>query len=325
MNRSTHHRWVAGLALAFGLTAPIASAEESGTITVGGTFQMEGLEGTVGADLAQIYANGVEHTWAVTLTGATWTRFSGLAGYTTSVEATVSELQFFGPDAAALNSIVAEPLAGARAILSMRNSYQDNGPDFGILQLQLLPAEGSTSGISFWADHDTGGSLSLFPTDTDGYPTVTSEPCSIWVEMTGIEDGRPGNGGRLTSWENTLTVAGDIGTPVPTTLSIADGSVLEGNRGSTKLSVRVTLANTSSHTITVGYRTVNGSALAKSDYTATSGTLTFPAGTTSLTITIPVKADRTVETDETFTVELFNAVGTTLGDAVATATIRNDD
>jgi endoglucanase len=68
---------------------------------------------------------------------------------------------------------------------------------------------------------------------------------------------------------------------------------------------------------------VGGTALAKSDYNAASGTLTFQPGVWSQTIT--VKTNRTREPDETFTVELFNAVGASVGDAIATGTILNDD
>jgi hypothetical protein len=70
---------------------------------------------------------------------------------------------------------------------------------------------------------------------------------------------------------------------------------------------------------------VAGTALAKSDCAAASGTLTFQPGVWSQTITITVKTDRTREPDETFTVELFNAVGGTVNDAVATGMILNDD
>jgi hypothetical protein len=108
-------------------------------------------------------------------------------------------------------------------------------------------------------------------------------------------------------------------------VSIADASVVEGNRGNTKLRMGVRLASTSDQTITVSYRTVNGTAVAKSDYNAASGTLTFQPGETAKTITISIKADRRSEANETFTVELFNAVGTTIEDGVATATIVNDD
>jgi hypothetical protein len=78
-------------------------------------------------------------------------------------------------------------------------------------------------------------------------------------------------------------------------------------------------------TVSVDYRTVAGTALAKSDYTAASGTLTFPPGVWSQTITITVNTDRKREPDETFTVELLNAVGASVVDAVATGTILNDD
>ena len=68
-----------------------------------------------------------------------------------------------------------------------------------------------------------------------------------------------------------------------------------------------------------------GAALAKSDYNAASGTLTFPPGVWSQTITITVNTDRKREPNETFTVELFSTFGGTVGDAVATGTILNDD
>jgi hypothetical protein len=45
----------------------------------------------------------------------------------------------------------------------------------------------------------------------------------------------------------------------------------------------------------------------------------------SKTITIAVTGDHKREPNETFTVQLFNAVGATLGDAVASGTILNDD
>jgi hypothetical protein len=68
-----------------------------------------------------------------------------------------------------------------------------------------------------------------------------------------------------------------------------------------------------------------GAALAKSDYNAASGTLVFQPDVWSQTITITVKTDRKREPDETFTVELLNAVGASVVDAVATGTILNDD
>ena len=62
-----------------------------------------------------------------------------------------------------------------------------------------------------------------------------------------------------------------------------------------------------------------------SDYTATSGTLTFAAGETSKTVSVPVLDDVHDEGAETLTLTLFNARGAVIADASATGTISNSD
>ena len=99
----------------------------------------------------------------------------------------------------------------------------------------------------------------------------------------------------------------------------------EGNSGTTNAVFTVTLSAASASTVTVDYATANGTATAGSDYTAATGTLSFAAGTTSKTITVPVTGDTTVESTETFVVNLTNAVGATLADAQGVGTITNDD
>jgi hypothetical protein len=102
--------------------------------------------------------------------------------------------------------------------------------------------------------------------------------------------------------------------------------VVEGSRRSTpQLQFTVSRSGSSEGTVSVDYRTVAGTARAPSDYYAASGTLIFQPGVWSQKITITVKSDRTREPDETFTVELLNAVGASVVDAVATGTILNDD
>ena len=65
----------------------------------------------------------------------------------------------------------------------------------------------------------------------------------------------------------------------PPTISIADTTVIEGEGGGTTPAVfSVALSATSSQTVTVNYATRNNSAVAGSDYTATSGTLSFGPG-----------------------------------------------
>ena len=107
----------------------------------------------------------------------------------------------------------------------------------------------------------------------------------------------------------------------PGSLSVADAEATEEGDGA--MAFVVTLDPAARDTVTVDYATSDGSAQAGDDYTATSGTLTFDAGTTSGTITVPIAADDENESDETFTVTLSNASGATLGTASATGTIRN--
>jgi hypothetical protein len=108
-------------------------------------------------------------------------------------------------------------------------------------------------------------------------------------------------------------------------LAVADVAVNEGDTGSSNATFTVTLSPAVSGTVTVNYATSNGTATAGSDYTATSGTLTFTAGQTSKTIAVPVLGDTAIEANETFTLTLSSASGATLSRASATATITNDD
>ncbi|MFZ6820685.1 Calx-beta domain-containing protein, partial [Undibacterium sp. Ji22W] len=62
----------------------------------------------------------------------------------------------------------------------------------------------------------------------------------------------------------------------------------------------VTLSAASGQTVSVGYNTSNGTATAGSDYTATSGTLTFNPGVTTQTITVNIANDSVFELSENF-------------------------
>jgi len=76
----------------------------------------------------------------------------------------------------------------------------------------------------------------------------------------------------------------------------------------------------------VQYTTVGGTATSGLDFAATSGTLNWASGdTSSKTITVPLLQDSLVEASENFTVVLSNASGATLGTAVATVTILDDE
>ena len=123
--------------------------------------------------------------------------------------------------------------------------------------------------------------------------------------------------GRMLEGGAAATVAG------PLAFSVADASVDEAV-GAT-LDFVVTLSRARASQTTVNYATSDGTAVAGSDYTATSGKLTFAAGTTSKTVKVAVLDDSHDEGNETMTFTLSNPVGAVLEDEEATGTIRNTD
>lgn len=106
----------------------------------------------------------------------------------------------------------------------------------------------------------------------------------------------------------------------PTTLSTT-----EGNSGTTNAVYTVTLSSASTSTVTVNYTTADGTAIAGSDFTATSGMLTFAPGEITKTIAVPIVGDTNGESSETYTLTLSSPVNATIVTATATGTITNDD
>ena len=105
-------------------------------------------------------------------------------------------------------------------------------------------------------------------------------------------------------------------------VSVADATpVSEGDAAT----FAVTLNEESGREVTVFFQTVNGTAIAGSDYASDSGTLTFSAGDMEQTITVSTLDDNAPEDPESFTVELSSPSGATVGKGVASGTIRDDD
>ncbi|HPR26300.1 Calx-beta domain-containing protein, partial [Lentimicrobium sp.] len=91
----------------------------------------------------------------------------------------------------------------------------------------------------------------------------------------------------------------------------------------------VSMGLTSSTDTEISY-TISGDATADVDYTALSGTVTIPAGSTSATISVPVIDDNILEDDETVTITLSAITSGNSGISIgapsfATVTISDDD
>ena len=172
---------------------------------------------------------------------------------------------------------------------------------------------GGTGTVAFGAGESTR-QVTIDPT-----PDTTDEPNETVIltvtSGTGYTVGSPSAA--------TGTITDDDAMP---TINIGDVTLPEGNSGPTNFLFLVTLTNPSSTDISVDYFTQNNTAAQPSDYTSTSGTVTFLAGETNKTITIPINGDTTYETNETFFVNLNNnSSNSTLGDSQGLGTITNDD
>lgn len=131
----------------------------------------------------------------------------------------------------------------------------------------------------------------------------------------------------ITTAQGTGTITNDDTTPTSTLpgLTIANTSIAEGNSGITNAVFTVNLSAASTETVTVGYTTADDTALSESDYTATSGLLTFEPGQTSQTIQVPIVGDELVESDEAFFINLADPTNATITTAQAIGSIINDD
>ena len=113
-------------------------------------------------------------------------------------------------------------------------------------------------------------------------------------------------GGLCTADGDVLSNAVSATVQGPPALTVADAEVEEAANAT--LDFVVSLSRATSGTVTVAYATSDGSAAAGADYTATGGTLSFAAGETSKTVSVPVLDDAHDEGEETLTLTLSNAV-----------------
>jgi chitodextrinase len=109
--------------------------------------------------------------------------------------------------------------------------------------------------------------------------------------------------------------------------SIDDVAVSEGDNATTTSAIfTVSLSSATTASMSVDYALVDGSAtVADNDYQSSTGTLQFPPGATTRTLTVVVRGDDSVESHETFIVNLSNPTNVTIADGQGVGTILNDD
>ena len=165
------------------------------------------------------------------------------------------------------------------------------------------------SGTLTFAPGESARTVSVSPLDDD----VDESAETFHVTLSSPENATLG---RATA---TGTVFDDDRSP---TLSITGAT---GGEGGTLAFVVMLAGTTSARTVTVAYRTRDGSAVAGEDYEATSGRLTFAPGETRATVSVTVLDDRIDEPEEHLRLQLSAPRNAILVVREATGTIIDND
>ena len=172
------------------------------------------------------------------------------------------------------------------------------------------------------------GKASVSGSGTRYTVTVTPKAANAWKDVTvTLAGGRACNeagavctaDGRALSNTSSATIGG------PVRIRVAGAKAKEGKDES--LDFAVTLNRAAAHAVSVDYATQDETAAAGADYTATSGTLTFAAGETAKTVSVPVLDDAIDEGKEVMRLLLSNPQGAYLRSvhSKAKGVIRNED
>jgi hypothetical protein len=116
----------------------------------------------------------------------------------------------------------------------------------------------------------------------------------------------------------------DLMGDVPVSVS-GGGAITEGDLDSKVVNFVISLQLPIRQTAKVYYDTTNGSATAGSDYDPVSGVVVFAPGETQKVVSVPIRGDFAVESDEDFLFRIFNPSEAAVDTAFATGTILNDD
>lgn len=195
---------------------------------------------------------------------------------------------------------------------------------FDVITVQLDTSNGTAQAGSDYTD--TNALLSFLPGETTQV-----------VQVPILEDPLDEDNETFVASLSNPTHA-DLGIQITHEVTILDNDIFVGVRvrlnqsaytiseGVGLLGVSVVLTATSPVTVTVDYHTTGVTAIANSDYTPITGTLTFAPGETSKTLSVPVIDDTSDESNEVFTLSITDPVNATLGTPhTATITILDDD
>ena len=207
---------------------------------------------------------------------------------------------------------------------------------------------GPTASVTITRSRNTLSSASVHFATADGTATAVSDYTAVsqdvsfaagqtsqTVDIPIIDDSLIEGNETVSLALSSPSAEARLGSPSTATLTIVDNdrsfafsaasySVSEGG-GSLPVTIRRSGSTASADS--VYFATANGTAVAGSDYTAVSQTVSFAAGEATKTVSVPIKDDGLLESSETVSLSLSSpSAGTTLGSPNrATLTIQDNE
>ncbi len=297
----------------FSTSVITATVYEGVTETVAGAtvvFAATGTEGTLSAYGGTTDANGVVTVTFTAPAGSVDSQAAIVATYLTAEgQVTIDLIGVGGPNplyvGGTLNPVTVAP--GDTVTFTL-----------DVINVGVQPVTLTTSSVFTFSDGTYTFSAALvaetaMPTDTTCTLTFTQA----------LVDGNFAPGSYfpslgLTGWITSAAVTQNFPRPVSDQIVVAvalqfSSATYSVNEDAGSATITVTLGAASGVTVTVDYATSDGTAVAGSDYTTATSTLTFSPGVTSQTFTVPITDDTEIEEDETVNLVLSNPANTLLG------------
>jgi predicted extracellular nuclease len=213
----------------------------------------------------------------------------------------------------------------------------NSGTSLATFTVSLSQPSAATIGFSVFTSNNTAAAgsdyVALNATGQSIAPGATSKTFSVTINGdTTVESNETFffnvgsvSGATVSDGQGLGTISNDDSAVLPT-LSVNDVTVTEGNSGTSIATFTVNLSALSASTVGFNIASADGTASAGSDYVAIAlAGQSIPAGTASKTFNVTINGDATVESDETFSINLSNPSNATIADGQATGTIKNDD
>lgn len=121
-----------------------------------------------------------------------------------------------------------------------------------------------------------------------------------------------------------LATSADVSAQQPS-ISVRDVTVAEGNSGTTQATFVVALSGPSSQSVSFSFATSNNTAIAGSDYVATSGASSFAPGEVEKPVVVLINGDTVDEIQETLFLDISNVQNATVSSGRGTGFINDDD